>query len=415
MTLNIAIIILGGLILDFALDLTANLLNLKASGQAVPPFLQGIYPPEAYRRSQQYLRAHTVLGLVRGGSSLLLLLGFWLYGGFGWLDAVVRGWQFPAPVTGLCYAGILFLAYGLLTLPFSIYDTFVIEQRFGFNRTGLRLFITDRVKGLLLSLLLGAPFLVGALALFQSGGRYAWLYAWAGVTAVVITAQYVVPAWILPLFNKFTPMAPGELKNAIQDYARAANFPLKNVYVMDGSRRSTKSNAFFTGFGRNKRIALFDTLVERFTTPEIVSILAHEIGHYRKKHILTGTVISILHAGVLLFLFSRLLDNPDLYRAFGVAQPAVYTGLLFFILLVTPLELLVSVGMQALSRQHEQEADRFTTQTIGNPVVFGDALKKLAGINLSNLTPHPFYVCLRYSHPPLLQRLRTTRRNNPAG
>jgi STE24 endopeptidase len=401
-----AVIILAALTLDFTLGLVSSLLNIKALKLELPPALQGIYQAEEYRRSQEYLRVTTRFGLISSAFTLLLLLAFWFSGGFNWFDQVVRGWNFVPIVSGLLYIGILLLAYEILTLPFGIYGTFVIEERFGFNRTTRRTFFSDMVKGLILALLLGAPLLAGILALFQYAGSYAWLYCWAAVVVFSLFMQYVSPTWIMPLFNKFTPMESGELKESILRYARSVDFPIKNVFVMDGSKRSSKSNAFFTGFGRNKRIALFDTLIAQHTGPEIVAVLAHEVGHYKKKHILQGTIIGILHTGVLFFLLSLFLGSPGLYQAFYMGQESIYAGLLFFGLLYTPIELVLSVVMQMFSRKNEYQADRFAAETIDNPRSLIDALKKLFAKNLSNLTPHPFYVFLNYSHPPLLQRVQ---------
>ena len=294
----------------------------------------------------------------------------------------------------------------MITLPFSIYHTFVIEERFGFNRTTPRTFLVDSIKGLGLAALLGAPLLSGMLALFEYAGYHAWIYCWIAVTVFSLILQYVAPTWIMPLFNKFTPLEPGELKEAILNYARSVNFPIKNVFVMDGSKRSSKSNAFFTGFGRNKRIALFDTLIEKHTVPELIAVLAHEIGHHKKKHILQGTIINIIHTGVLFFVLSIFLSSPGLYDAFYMGQQSIYSGILFFGLLYTPLEMMLSVIMHALSRKNEYEADRFAAETIQHPQHLIEALKKLHAGNLSNLMPHPFYVFLNYSHPPLLQRIR---------
>jgi STE24 endopeptidase len=221
-----------------------------------------------------------------------------------------------------------------------------------------------------------------------------------------LAMQYVAPTWIMPLFNKFAPMESGELKEAILRYVRSVNFPVKKVFVMDGSKRSTKANAFFTGFGRNKRIALFDTLIEQHSVPEMIAVLAHEVGHYKKKHVLQGTVVGILHTGVLFFVLSLFLGSKDLYQAFNMRQESIYTGLLFFGLLYTPIELALSVAMQMFSRKNEYEADRFAAETIDDPINLIDALRKLSATNLSNLTPHPFYVFLNYSHPPLVQRLQ---------
>jgi STE24 endopeptidase len=401
-----AMIILVALVLEFALEVAGNLLNLKALKLELPPALEGVYKAEDYRKSQEYIRATTRFGLVGNSFTLFLLFAFWFSGGFNWFDQVVRVWNFVPLVSGLLYIGILVFTYSLLTLPFSIYGTFVIEEHFGFNRTTPHTFLLDQVKGLGLALLLGGPLLAGILALFQYAGPYAWLYCWSAVAMFSLAMQYVAPTWIMPLFNKFTPMESGELKEAILRYARSVNFSIKNVFVMDGSKRSSKSNAFFTGFGRNKRIALFDTLIAQHTVPEMVAVLAHEVGHYKKKHILQGTIISILHTGVIFFLLSIFISSQGLYQAFYMTQQSIYAGLLFFGLLYTPIELALSVLMQMISRRNEHEADRFAAETISEPSSLIDALKKLSATNLSNLTPHPFYVFLNYSHPPLLQRVQ---------
>jgi STE24 endopeptidase len=401
-----AIVILLALILEFALKLAGNLLNLKALKLELPPDLEGIYEPEEYRRSQEYIRATTRLVLLESSFTLFLLLIFWFSGGFHWFDQVVRLWHFAPLLSGLLYIGILFFAYSLIRLPFSLYSTFVIEESFGFNRTTRGMFFLDRVKGLGLALGLGGLLLAGVLALFQYAGSYAWLYCWAAVVIFSLVMQYIAPTWIMPLFNKFTPMEAGELRDAILGYARSVNFPLKNVFVLDGSKRSSKSNAFFTGFGRNKRIALFDTLIAQHSIPEMVAILAHEVGHYKRKHILQGTIVGILQAGVIFFLLSLFLSSPGLYQAFYMRQESIYAGLLFFGLLYTPIELVLSVLMQMFSRKNEYEADRFAAETIDDPHSLVHALEKLSANNLSNLTPHPFYVFLNYSHPPLLQRVQ---------
>lgn len=399
------IIILIALVSEFLLELVGNLLNLKALKLEPPPALEGIYNAEDYRKSQEYLRVTTRFSLVASSFGLVLLLAFWFSGGFNWLDQVIRVWNFNPLVSGLLYISILLFSHTLITLPFSIYSTFVIEERFGFNRTTPRTFFMDQMKGFVLIIVLGGPLLAGILALFQYAGLYAWLYCWAAVVLFSLVLQYIAPTWIMPLFNKFTPMEAGELKEGILKYARSVNFSIKNVFVMDGSKRSGKANAFFTGWGRNKRIALFDTLIAQHTTLEMVAVLAHEIGHYKKKHILQGTVISILHTGLVLFLLSLFLGSSGLYQAFNMGQDSIYTGLLFFGLLYTPIELALSVVLQMFSRKNEYQADRFAAETIDDPNNLIDALRKLSSANLSNLTPHPFYAFLNYSHPPLLQRI----------
>jgi len=405
------IVILTALLVEYALGLIANLLNLKSLSTELPPALGDVYKPEDYRRSQEYLRAKTRFDVVTGTFSLAVLLSFWFAGGFNHLDQAVRSWGYMPVISGLLYIGILVTGYSLLRLPFSIYHTFVIEERFGFNRTSLRTFMVDRIKGLGLAALLGLPLLTGIIALFQYAGHYAWVYCWIAVIGFSLVVQYVAPTWIMPLFNKFTPLEPGELRESIYSYANSVGFPIKNVFVIDGSRRSSKSNAFFTGFGRNKRIALFDTLIEKHTVPELIAVIAHEIGHHKKRHILQGTLISIVHAGMLFFLLSIFLNSPGLYEAFSMEQQSIYSGLVFFGLLYTPLEMVLSVMMNTLSRRNEYEADRFAARTIPHTQHLTGALKKLHAGNLSNLVPHPFYVLLNYSHPPLLQRICAVRKH----
>jgi STE24 endopeptidase len=405
-----AIIIIVALIAEFSLGIIGNTLNLKVLVLELPAILKGIFSPEEYRKSQEYLRANTRFDVVSSSFSMVVLLVFWFAGGFNWFNEVISSWNMVPLVSGLFFIGLLFLANNLLALPFSIYSTFVIEERFGFNRTTPRTFLLDRMKGLGLLVVLGGLLIAGILALFQYAGAFAWLYCWAAVAVFTLVMQYITPTLLMPLFNKFSLMEDGDLKDSIMSYAGSVKFPIKNVMVMDGSKRSSKSNAFFTGFGRNKRIVFFDTLIAKHEVSEMVAILAHEIGHYKKKHILKGTIFSILHAGVIFFLLSLFLTNPGLYQAFQMEQQPVYAGLLFFGLLYTPIELVLSIVMNIFSRKNEYEADRFAANTIASSLNLVDALKKLSAVNLTNLTPHPFYVFLNYSHPPLLQRIQAIRR-----
>ena len=400
-----AAVILAAVLLQLSLDLISNILNLRALQLEPPAALKDVFGPDAYLKSQQYLRETTQFNLLVGSFGLSLLLAFWFMGGFNWLDLLVRSWELGSIIGGLLYTGILMAGYDIIMLPYSIYSTFVIEQRYGFNKTTPATFIADRLKVLLLAAALGGPVLACILALFESSGANAWLYCWAAVSAYLLVIEFIAPNWIMPLFNKFTPLAEGELRSAILDYANSVKFPIQNLFVIDGSRRSSKSNAFFTGFGRNKRIALFDTLIAQHTVPELVSVLAHEIGHYKKKHIVWGLVISILHFGLIFFLLSLFINSPGLYQAFYMQQPSVYSGLVFFSLLYTPAEFILSILMNRLSVKFEYDADRFAAQTIPDRLALSGALKKLSADNLSNLTPHPFFVFLNYSHPPLLQRM----------
>jgi len=405
-----AYIIITALLLQFLLNIIADALNLKALKHEIPAALAGVYEPDEYRKSQEYTRSRTRFGFVTSSVGLLIILLFWFTGGFNFLDQIVRSWDFGPIANGLCYIAILMIAYELLTLPFSVYGTFIIEERFGFNRTTLRVFITDRLKGLVLAAFLGGPLLVGVLALFEYAGNYAWLYCWVAITMFNMIIQFIAPVWIMPLFNKFTTMEPGELKDAIQSYARSVGYEIRNISVMDGSKRSTKANAFFTGFGSTKRIALFDTLINKYSVQELVAVLAHEIGHYKKKHVLWGILISIAHTGLIFYLLSVLLGSSGLYQAFYMDHISVYAGLLFFGLLYTPVEMVLSIALHILSRRNEYAADRFATQTTGETESLVEALKKLHSDNLSNLTSHPFYVFLNYSHPTLLQRIKAIER-----
>ncbi len=400
-----AVIILVTLLVDFILNLVADLYNMKALKAGLPKEFQGVYDEETYRQSQKYTRVRTRFGIFVSLFNLALLLAFWFAGGFNWLDQIVRSWELGVIWTGLAYIGILILGRTILSLPFSIYSTFVIEERFGFNKTTPKTFVMDMVKGLALAIVLGGPLLAGILAFFTFVDQYAWLYAWAAVTVFTLFIQFIAPTWIMPIFNKFEPLEEGDLRRKIEEYASGVNFSLEGIYVMDGSKRSGKSNAFFTGFGKNKRIALFDTLIEKHTDDELVSVLAHEIGHYKKKHIIKNMVISILHTGVMFLLLSIFLNSQGLYDAFYMEQPSVYAGLIFFGMLYAPIEMILSIFMQILSRKHEYEADEYAAATF-KPEPMIQALKKLSKDNLSNLTPHPFYVFLNYSHPPVLQRIK---------
>ncbi len=401
-----AIIILVTLVFSYVLDLVTNLLNLKHLKPELPEEFDGVYDGDTYRKSQEYTRVSTRFGFLTSTFGIVLTLAFWFMGGFNYLDSIVTSWQLHPVLTGILYIGILVIARSILSLPFSIYDTFVIEEKFGFNKTTVKTFITDMLKGFVLSVVLGGPLLAGLLFFFDYAGAQAWLYCWAATTVFSLIIQFIAPTWIMPLFNKFTPLEEGDLRTEITNYAESVDFPLKGLFVIDGSKRSSKSNAFFTGFGKNKRIALFDTLIEKHTIPELVAVLAHEIGHYKKKHILKSMMISILHMGFVFYLLSLFLAHEGLFNAFYMENMSVYAGLIFFGMLYAPIELILAIFMHVFSRKNEYEADRYAADTTGKASDLINALKKLSVNNLSNLTPHPWYVFLNYSHPPVLQRIR---------
>lgn len=405
------IIILTTLLLDFFIEQASNYLTIHSLKPELPHEFKDVYDHEKYAASQQYSKSNTLFNIISSTSNLMILLGFWLLGGFNIFDIWLRSFGFSSLVTGIFFIGLLVLANQIITLPFAIYKTFIIEEKFGFNKTTTKTFILDLIKSAVLGLILGAPILGAVLYFFESFGESAWIITWITITVVTTILQYIIPTWIMPLFNQFTPLEDGELKNSILTYAQSVNFPLKDIYVMDGSKRSSKSNAFFTGFGKNKRIALFDTLIAQHSVDELTAVIAHEIGHYKKKHIQQGMIISILHTGLLLFLLSLFLNNSLLFGAFFMENTSIYAGLIFFGMLYSPIELLLGMAMQKLSRHNEFEADRFSVETFKKPQVMIDALKKLSANNLSNLTPHPLTVFLEYSHPPVMARIEAIRKS----
>jgi STE24 endopeptidase len=401
----IAWTILVFFIAEFVLQLTADQLNLRGISGDIPEPFQGVIDPETYRQSQAYLRTNTGFGRIVASFDLIVLLLFWFCGGFALIDNWTRTLGWGPIATGLTYIGLLAGLKAIVDQPFSLYATFVIEERFGFNQTNLSTWIKDRFKALLLAVILGVPLLGGVLAFFMYADDTAWLWCWLLVTVFMIGVQFVAPTWIMPLFNRFEPLEKGELRDAIMAYASSIGFPLEDIYVMDGSKRSSKSNAFFTGFGRHRRIVLFDTLIAKHSAEELVAVLAHEMGHYKMQHILKMMTIGILQTGILLFLMSLSIKTPALFEAFYVNQPSVHAGLVFFGLLYAPLDFFLGMIVQRISRIHEYAADRFAAETTGSAGAMIDTLKKLSVHNLSNLSPHPFYVFLNYSHPPVMQRI----------
>jgi len=404
-------VILIGLLVDYALHTTSDVLNLKSLAGRVPDSVATLYGNDELLRARSYIREVTTATICERTVMLLLLLAFWLLGGFGWLDLVVRQWSASEFGQGLSYVGLLALAYSLVGIPFQIHDTFTTEARFGFNRTTWRTFIADRMKGLMLAALIGGLLLSGVLLLFLRAGDIAWLLCWVTIVVFSLLFQWLGPALVLPLFNRFEPMPQGELRDAIIRYADSINFPLQNVYLIDGSRRSSKANAFFTGLGRRRRIALFDTLVQRHTTDEVVAVLAHEVGHYRLNHVLKGLALGALHTGVALFLLDFFLRQPGLYEALYVEQQSLHAGFVSFGLLYTLVETVLSIVSNLVSRRHEFAADRFAVDTAPAPQSLAAALKALSVSSLSHPNPHRFHVFVNYSHPPLAQRLDAMQRH----
>ena len=402
-------IIVCVLILDFMIRSYATLLNLRSLRSRVPEELDDIYEAEGYRQSQEYIRVQSRFGLTISAVKLIGSLVFWFVGGFNYVDQAVRliGWN--EITNGILFFGIFAVATALINIPIDLYATFVIEERFGFNKTNYKTFFFDAFKSIILSAVIGIPILSGVLFFFDYTGSFSWLYAWVFAAGITLVISVVGPIWIMPIFNKFTPLEPGELRDAIIGYTKSVDFTYGNTYVIDGSKRSAHSNAFFTGFGKTKRIALFDTLIEQLSVDEIVSVIAHEVGHNKKKHTISGMALGMAHVGVLLFVFSLVMESHVLFDAFFMDEVSIYASLMFFGFMLTPMELLISPAIQFISRRHEYQADQWAVATTSDAQTLSSGLKKLAAKNLSNLSPHPFFVLLNYSHPPLLSRLNAIR------
>jgi STE24 endopeptidase len=401
--------ILAILVGHYLLHVVEEMLNIRHMSPVLPPEFTGVYDAERYRLAQSYLRDTTRFDLVAATVFMPLTAGFILVGGFNMVDQWARGFGHGPIVTGLVFAASVGLVSFLIHIPFSAYRTFVIEERYGFNRTTVRTFLLDLLKAVILGALIGGAVLAAVLWFFAWAGRLAWLYCWGAVSVFELFLAFVAPVVIMPLFNKFTPLEEGDLRRSIEDYAQAQRFRMKGVFKMDGSRRSTKTNAFFTGFGKYRRIVLFDTLIAKHTVNELTAVLAHEMGHYKLKHVLKHVVLALLTNGIMFYLLSLLIESRGLSRALGMSDYALYSNLVFFLFLYAPLATALGVVMNAISRRHEYAADAYAAVTSGKPDAMIDALKKLSRDNLSNLTPHPLKVFLSYTHPPVLDRVRALR------
>ncbi|MBU4304975.1 MAG: M48 family metallopeptidase [Candidatus Omnitrophica bacterium] len=403
-------VILVIIVLKYVLYLIIDTLNVRFARTSLPQEFQGYYDADKYKKSQSYLRERTFFSLIEETVVTLITVVFILAGGFNVLDNFARDFGSGPIVTGLIFGGGLMFAVQLLNLPFSLYHTFVIEEKYGFNRTTVTTFILDLLKGMLLGAVIGGLAFSGILWFFAETGARAWLFCWMALTLFQFLLIFIAPVVIMPLFNKFVPLEDGDLKHTVEEYAYSQDFKIQGVFKMDGSRRSTKSNAFFTGFGSFRRIALFDTLIERHTTDGLVSVLAHEIGHYKKRHILKSMLFSVMTTGLMFYILSFFLYNKELFAAFKMEQVSLYAGLVFFGFLYAPINMVFSIIGNIFSRRHEYEADRFAVTTYGKPQAFILALKKLSVDNLSNLTPHPLKVFFDYSHPPVLERISAIRK-----
>jgi STE24 endopeptidase len=406
------LIVISFLLIVYIAETIADLLNLKNVSNEIPAEFEGYFDKEKYAESQEYLKVRTKFSLISAAFFMSVQILFIAGGGFDYADKFARSFGFGEIVTGLIFAGILLLAVEILKIPFSAYSTFVIEEKFGFNRTNVKTFISDLLKGWLVGAIIGAAVFAAVIWFFIHFGRFAWLYAFAAVAAFELIITFVYPVVIMPLFNKFVPLEDGELKTSVENYAKAEGFKMKGLFKMDGSKRSTKSNAFFAGFGKFRRIVLFDTLIQKHTVEELTSVLAHEMGHFKLGHIIRQMVFGFATMALMFFLLSLFIKSPWLFEAFKMQNHSVYAGIIFFGFLYAPISLVIGIISSRLSRKHEYEADSYAVTTYKNPEAMINALKKLSVDNLSNLHPHPFKVFTEYSHPPVLERINAIRKIN---
>jgi len=410
----IVIVLFAGLAV---LDLVIELFNLRSWATTLPAEFNGYYDNERYCLAQKYLADKTVSGLVKEITLIALFILFIVLGGFNLIDHAsgvinnaARGLLAGPVGRGLVFAGILFVLLFLISLPFDIYDTFVIEEKYGFNRTTARTFFLDAVKTLFLSGLFGAIVFSTLIWLFEKTGALAWVYGWLALSLFQLLIMYVAPVLIMPLFNRFSSLEEGKLKTEIEQLAHQENFKIQGIYTIDGSKRSSKANAALTGFGKFKRIMLYDTLLKQLDENEIIAVLAHEIGHYKHKHIIKFILISLVVSAVGFYLFSRLANQPVLFQAFGVQHASIYAALICFSILIIPIQRVGSAGLNWISRSFEYAADQYAVKASNNPDALISALKKISADSMANLQPHPVKVFFDYSHPPILQRIRALRK-----
>lgn len=398
-------IIVAIVIFNYVFSRILEYLNSTRYGAPIPGELEDVYDKEKYQKSMAYKKVNYRFAILTGTFSLAVILLMLFYGGFAFADDLVRNVTQHPILIALLFFGLLMFASDVINIPFAVYDTFVIEERFGFNKTTMKTFIFDKLKSWMLGIIMGGGILAVIVWFYTLTGKNFWIFAWIFISIYTIFMYMFYSNLIVPLFNKQTPLEDGDLRDAITAFSDKAGFKLKNIFVIDGSKRSTKANAYFTGLGAKKRIVLYDTLINDLETDEIVGVLAHEIGHYKKKHTLTGVILSIVQTGAILYILSLFVGSPVLSEALDASVPSFHIGLIAFGMLYSPLSLILGIGMNIMSRKNEYQADRYASEMF-RPQPLVDALKKLSRKNLGNLTPHPVYVFFHYSHPPLYQRVK---------
>lgn len=408
---TILLLLIGITIFNFALDKVLSILNDRNRKLPIPKKLEGIYDDEQYKKSQDYQNAVNRFSTFTSTISFLVAIGMLYFGFFGLIDEWLRPYADVSLLLSLYFFGVLYFTSDILTIPFQLYGTFVIEEKFGFNKTTMKTFVLDKLKGYLMAIILGGLILSILIYLVFSMGSNFWIYFWIIISVFMVFLNMFYTSLIVPIFNKLKPLEEGSLKSAIEKYANGVSFPLTNVFVIDGSKRSSKGNAFFSGLGKKKKVVLYDTLIEKHTDEELVAVLAHEVGHYKKKHIVWSMILGIAQTGITLYLLSLMIFNSEVSWAMGGNVSAMHLNILAFGILYSPLSNILGIFMNVFSRKNEYEADAYAATTYDKkPLIEG--LKKLTSDSLGNLTPHPWYVFMNYSHPTLLQRIEAMERIN---
>ena len=393
------------LLIKFIIDSVLNHLNAKHFNDTLPNDVSDVYEINEYQKSQSYKRTNHNFSKITSLFSLITTLLFFFLNGFSIVDEIARGFSNNIIIITLIFFGIIIIGSDIISIPFSLYKTFVIEEKFGFNKSTKKLFFLDKIKGLLMTIILGGSILSIITWFYEFTGNYFWIYTWLLITTFSVFLNMFYSKLIVPLFNEQTILEEGDLKNEIVKYVNSVGFKANNIYVLNGSKRSTKANAYFSGFGNQKRITLYDTLINDLENNEIVAVLAHEVGHYKRKHILYNLTSSIILTGFALFVLSLFIKTPILSLALGVSHPSFHIGLIAFGILYSPVSQILGIFMNYMSRKFEYQADNYAKNTFSaSPLI--SSLKKLSKNSLSNLTPHYLYVFFHFSHPTLLDRIK---------
>ena len=397
-------LIIGLVIFNYLFSTVLDFINGKNWRTEIPPVMKDFYPEDKYLKAKNYSKEKGKVSLISSTLSTLITLLFLVFGGYGWLDNFIsQYYDIPFLKSGVFFL-VLFILSDFISIPFSCYNTFVIEEKYGFNKTTVKTFVLDKIKGYLLTLIIGGVLLFGAIYIVSLLENGFWVWLWLSLSVIMLLVNMFYADLIVPIFNKLTPLENGSLREKIESYTNKVGYSLKNIYIIDGSKRSSKANAFFSGLGPRKTIALYDTLVEKHTEEELVAVLAHEVGHYKKKHVITSLFLTIFQLGLMCFLLETCLKVGEISQALGGKEMVFHLGLVAFGILYSPVGTIISILMNINSRKNEFEADHYAKTTYSG-VALELALKKLSVDNLSNLYPHPFYTFIHYSHPPLLKRL----------